>query len=265
MSGKKGTLRPHEAKVTVAQRAVDAALIAAAYGVSLVVAHAAWNVSHGLLLTLTLLAFAFLADANGLYRSFRGVPFSREIIRVVTAFAFVVPIAIFAPVVLGEAALPNHALGVFAVAGLGGLVAVRAIVREVLKRLRVRGYNSRSVAIYGATEIGVELARKIASEPWAGLRLLGLYDDRSEDRRVAIPETQMLGRRHSLVDAARRGEIDIVYVALPMRAEERVRDLVTALADTTASVYMAPNFQDFELLQARMSAVGNVPVVTRRS
>jgi putative colanic acid biosynthesis UDP-glucose lipid carrier transferase len=47
-----------------------------------------------------------------------------------------------------------------------------------------------------------------------------------------------------------------------MRAEERIRDLLTRLGDTTASVYIVPDFFVFSLLHARWTNVNGLPAVS---
>jgi putative colanic acid biosynthesis UDP-glucose lipid carrier transferase len=47
-----------------------------------------------------------------------------------------------------------------------------------------------------------------------------------------------------------------------MRAEDRIRDVLAKLADTTASVYIVPDFFVFELLHARWTNVNGLPAVS---
>jgi putative colanic acid biosynthesis UDP-glucose lipid carrier transferase len=50
------------------------------------------------------------------------------------------------------------------------------------------------------------------------------------------------------VEDARAGAVDIVYITLPLRAEHRITSLITRLADTTATVYIVPEFYAYDLL-----------------
>jgi putative colanic acid biosynthesis UDP-glucose lipid carrier transferase len=47
-----------------------------------------------------------------------------------------------------------------------------------------------------------------------------------------------------------------------MRAEERIRNLLAKLADTTANVYIVPDFFVFELLHARWTNINGLPAVS---
>jgi putative colanic acid biosynthesis UDP-glucose lipid carrier transferase len=133
-----------------------------------------------------------------------------------------------------------------------------------LRELRARGYNTRAAAIVGMTELGEQLALQMQSVPSLGLTVHGYYDDRAGDRCHPIPES--LGRRagslDDLVDAARSGEVDLIYIAFPLRAEPRINELLAQLSDTTASVYLAADFFAFNLLHARWGALGGMPTVS---
>jgi putative colanic acid biosynthesis UDP-glucose lipid carrier transferase len=47
-----------------------------------------------------------------------------------------------------------------------------------------------------------------------------------------------------------------------MRAEERIRGVLTKLADTTASVYIVPDFFVFQMLHSRWTDIGGLPAVS---
>jgi len=64
------------------------------------------------------------------------------------------------------------------------------------------------------------------------------------------------------VQQARAGRIDVVYIALPLRAEPRINAIIRRLSDTTASVYLAYDFGGFDMLRAQWGSVGNVPVMS---
>jgi putative colanic acid biosynthesis UDP-glucose lipid carrier transferase len=61
---------------------------------------------------------------------------------------------------------------------------------------------------------------------------------------------------------AQKGRVDLVYITLPLRAEERMQELIDALADTTASVYVVPDIFVFDLLHARWVNLGGIPTVS---
>jgi putative colanic acid biosynthesis UDP-glucose lipid carrier transferase len=130
--------------------------------------------------------------------------------------------------------------------------------------LRAHGYNTRGAAIVGMTALGERLALQMRASPSLGLRVYGFYDDRAEERCHPIPESlgTYAGSLNDAVNAARAGEIDLIYIAFPLRAEPRINKLLRELSDTTASVYLAADFFAFDLLHARWGTLGDVPTVS---
>ncbi len=144
------------------------------------------------------------------------------------------------------------------------IVASRIVTRWIQRILLSLGYNTRKFAIVGVNELGFQLARNIEASPEMGLKLAGFFDDRPEERNPDIPAD--LGRRvgtiQDLVDQARAGTIDRIYITFPMRAEDRIRGVLDKLGDTTASVYVVPDFFVFQLLHSRWTDILGLPVVS---
>lgn len=139
-------------------------------------------------------------------------------------------------------------------------IAYRLFQRWLVKK----GIYTRGYAIVGVTDLGIQLARNIQSTPYLGLRFMGFYDDRPASRTVEVPEDidTRLGRIKELVEHARQGKIGMVYITLPMRAEKRIAHVLKELSNTTASVYVVPDFFVFELLHSRWTDIQGLPVVS---
>ncbi|OAD21690.1 capsular polysaccharide biosynthesis glycosyltransferase [Candidatus Thiomargarita nelsonii] len=101
----------------------------------------------------------------------------------------------------------------------------------------------------------------IHSNSWMGLEVVGFYDDKLK------PETQLdsvpvLGDLASLIEDGKNGRLDRIYIALPLCAEKRIKDILSALADTAVTVYMVPDMFVFELLHSRWQNLGGLPVIS---
>jgi putative colanic acid biosynthesis UDP-glucose lipid carrier transferase len=55
--------------------------------------------------------------------------------------------------------------------------------------------------------------------------------------------------------------VDLIYITLPMASQPRILKLLDELRDTTASIYFTPDIFLSDLIQARMDAIGDIPVV----
>ncbi len=206
-----------------------------------------------------------VAELSGLYRSWRGSRIRRELYCILITWAYAVP------VLLGLGLLTTYNARVTYETKLGWIIvtplvlaAGRMVLRSLQQQLRARGFNTKTVAICGVNDLGIQLARNLHGSPQLGLRVAGFYDDRPAVRTAQIPAQlgQRSGSLEELLVAARQGKVDIVYITFPMRAEKRIQDLLRALGDTTASVYIVPDFFVFELLHARWTNINGLPVVS---
>jgi putative colanic acid biosynthesis UDP-glucose lipid carrier transferase len=125
-------------------------------------------------------------------------------------------------------------------------------------------WTKRRCAVAGLNELGSQLLTNTRNNPECGMEIVGFYDDRTKTRNELSQEVNDLfrGKLDQLVASAKQGRIDTVFVTLPMRAEARIRWLLDQLADTTASVYIVPDFFVFELLHSRWNSIGGLPAVS---
>ena len=69
------------------------------------------------------------------------------------------------------------------------------------------------------------------------------------------------GNYDQLIDDAKAGKIHNVYIAMQMKDESRIKQLMRELADTTCSVILIPDVFTFNILHSRIEEVNGVPVV----
>jgi len=130
-------------------------------------------------------------------------------------------------------------------------------------RLRARwfaanGANAPRHIIIGVNEVGFELARRLPPNGF-----LGYFDFRSVDRLAHILEpTRLTGHCKDVADYVRAQSINVVYIALPLCNVPRMSELMTALRDTTASVYFVPDAFAFDLIQGRLVEINGMPALS---
>jgi putative colanic acid biosynthesis UDP-glucose lipid carrier transferase len=206
-----------------------------------------------------------VGEVSGLYRGWRGVSLNRELaVVLVTCFYSLSILVTLGVLTRYTDVLPRATLIVASATIISLFTLSRLAVRYVQRSRRSRGIGQRKMAIVGVNELGIRLARNLEDSPELGLQLVGFFDDRPSKRTGDLPEDvgKCLGSIRELVEQARAGEIHRVYITLPLRAEKRVRDVLNRLADTTASVYIVPDFFVFELLHSRWTAINGLPVVS---
>lgn len=144
------------------------------------------------------------------------------------------------------------------------LVSIRVLFRLTLRKARSSGYNSRSIVIAGAGPLGITLARNIMATPYMGYHVVGFYDDKlapneMPDQDLAI---KVLGDLNQLSIDARNCEYDDVYIALPARAEKRMKALIKDLSDSSVSVQYLPDIFTFNLINSHIKDIGGLPVIS---
>lgn len=209
--------------------------------------------------------YFLVAEISGMYRSWRGVTTEREITCATLTWIYTVPVLMTIAYLSDRMAiLPRDATMVWFFTAPLSIAACRIFIRLVQHGLRERGLNTRGCAIVGVTELGFNLARNVEANPNLGLKIVGFFDDRPSERTPDMPSDvgHRLGNISELVKEAQAGRVTQIYITLPLRAEDRVKEVLNQLADTTASVYIVPDFFVFELLHSRWTNIGGLPVVS---
>ena len=209
--------------------------------------------------------YYLMCELTGMYRNWRGVSLERELFCAVITWAATLPTLLAVSVLTRYAVWVDRSLLlIWSLATILVISLARIALRVVHCYLRVHGWNTKGFAIVGVTDLGIELAEKIEKSADMGLRLVGFYDDREDYRLPEIPMGQgrKIGTIEQLVQHARDGDVSMIYITFPMRAEERIKDVLAELGDTTASVYIVPDFFVFELLHSRWTNIGGLPAVS---
>jgi putative colanic acid biosynthesis UDP-glucose lipid carrier transferase len=259
------SVRTHRSLVDLAYRLGDAVAIIAAALVATGYTPGQQLPNLTVIAATTLLVHAVAIEISGLYRNWRGSKLSLELWCVLSNWMYT------APAVLGlglltqfNAELTYTTKMVWLGLTPAAMASGRIVLRMLLRNLRKRGFNTRQFAICGVNKLAVQLARNVQNTPELGLQFVGYFDDRPESRteESAGENRPHAGNLTQLVELAKAGRVDMIFITFPMRAEERIREYLRQLGDTTASVYIVPDFFVFQMLHARWNQIDGLPVVS---
>ncbi len=210
------------------------------------------------------LLFILFGESMQLYRSWRGFGLFRTL--TVTSICWflacvvVFTIAFFAKVSEDYSRLT---IGGWMLSSWVGLCLWRYLSREILRTARVRGYNTRKVAIVGINESALAMRRELEVNPELGYDFKGFYDDRCSTRvHEEHPDAALEGTIDELIELTRRGKIQVIFIALPLKAQKRISMILQMCGDTTASVHLVPDFFTYNLLNARLYEVGGMQTLS---
>ncbi len=146
---------------------------------------------------------------------------------------------------------------------LGGLVlltALRATFDRLITRWRAAGVVERRAVLVGGGAEAVELIHALRAEPTNDIRICGVFDDRENARVPALAEgLPKLGRIDELLEFGRQAEIDMLIVALPMAAEERLVKLLKILWVLPVDIRLSAGSSRLRFRPRSYSYVGSVP------
>ena len=140
------------------------------------------------------------------------------------------------------------------------LAFLQITIRICLYRFYSQPKNSSKAIIIGVNELSIKLAKRLQNQRILGVECLGFFDDRSAER-LKIEPSHILGRLKDIPRFIKAQPINLVYVALPMTAKSRIKDLLEELRDTTISIYYLPDVFMYDLIQARILNIHGVPLV----
>lgn len=135
------------------------------------------------------------------------------------------------------------------------------VVRKFLHHYRVQGKNIRHAVIVGAGDLGIRMARQTEAIPWAGIEIMGFFDDKLEPEGLKASNKPLLGRIKELREYLAVNDIDYVYVALPMRAERKIFWILRECRDLGARIYIVPDLYIFGLHHAEIQSIGEMLVL----
>jgi putative colanic acid biosynthesis UDP-glucose lipid carrier transferase len=141
------------------------------------------------------------------------------------------------------------------------LAIAHALFRAAAPAIRTFQGHAKRIVVAGKNEQGIDLAERLAGDPYSNSDVLGFFDDREVERLEQGVRYPLLGRLQDLPDYAKTNKVDVIYLSLPMASQQRILSLLDGLRDTTCSIYFVPDTFVTDLIQGRVDAVGGVPVV----
>jgi undecaprenyl-phosphate glucose phosphotransferase len=260
-----GTIRQHSAFLVRVGRLLDGMIIFSSLYFAVQVTGETWGKNYLIIALLSILIFETIASFFELYRSWRTVRLRHELFKLLlywTLCVFIILCLLWTfdeYISVSSSVIFGWFLTAFVVISFA-----RYCIRIVMRYLRAYGYDTRRIAFVGANDTIVRLKHTFDSHPWMGMNIMGVFDDRApgEGRDVAVAGHELAGGLDDLHVLAKRGLVDIVYIGLPLAAENRIKTMMDKLSDTTVSICYCPSFFSFDLMNARWDDVFGQPVIT---
>ena len=247
-------------------RVIEVALVAAVgfvvYVGYVVPAHGfAWHYFAAILGIALLAMLAFQVADIYQVQAFRG--HEKQYMRLASAWSVVFLIAISASFFAKAGDQFSRAwLGSFYVLGLFALIAFRRALFLLVRRWTREGRLDRRTVVVGADGNGESLIRSLAAQRDSDVRLVGVFDDRGDDRSLpSCAGVPKLGTVDDLVAFARNTRVDLVIFSLPISAESRILQMLKKLWVLPVDIRLSAHTNKLHYRPRSYSYVGNVPVL----
>jgi Undecaprenyl-phosphate glucose phosphotransferase len=136
----------------------------------------------------------------------------------------------------------------------------RVVLAKALADWAAEGRLARRAVIVGGGEAANELIERLDDTASETIQILGLFDDRDRER---SPETvgsyRKLGRFDDLVSFCREQRVDLLIIALPITAEERILYILKKLWVLPIDVRIAALGSKLRLRSRVYNYIGDVP------
>lgn len=142
---------------------------------------------------------------------------------------------------------------------LFSLYLVHLIALKYSTKKRVR------VAIVGVTANGLAAEEALRKE-YSNMNLeLAFYDERDASRFSELVNqihSPFKGSVSGLVEEAKLGRVDEIYIALPLVALERIRHFLAVMSDTTVDTYIVPDFNSYSTHMSQLRSIHNLQTIS---
>ncbi len=261
-------MRPHQAKQQALVRIIDSCIVLMSLWLAMFLLGYFWPGKYDwndLYLTYGfsgLLMYQFFAEYNEIYFNWRGSPLSTQLFRISSAWLLTLLTVILMFFFIKATAYTSRlAIGIWSVTTPLLLCLFHASHYYLSGIAGPAEGQAYSVGIVGANPLGHRLADTFVNMPSLGYRFLGYYDDRKaeEGRRHHLDDQTWQGNLAKLFEDAKIGKVEAIFITLPMSAENRVREILNTLGDTTATVFYVPDLFAFNLVSSRCVMMQGVP------
>jgi putative colanic acid biosynthesis UDP-glucose lipid carrier transferase len=198
-----------------------------------------------------------------LYRSWRSEARHREFVLITKCWSAVVGILLFALFALGiEQQVSRRVMLAWFIGSPIILFGVHLAARTVLRRVRISGIDNKTCVIVGTGYLGKSVAKCIQNTPWAGIQIVGYFDDTAFGRHGDMAASPaIVGTIQDLQQYIIKKKVDYVYVALPMHRQEQIMNILSSCRTLGAELFVVPDIYSFYLANSEIRMLGDMIVL----
>ena len=186
----------------------------------------------------------------------------RSVLRTLSEWTTVVAILFGLSVAMNlEHAFSSEVITTWVIATGVNLAGAHWASVRLARWMSASAYTGHRHIVVGVNEVGVEFVRRMQKRACAS-QFMGYFDFRDVTRLSGAGLSQLKGHVSEVAQYVRDHGIHSVYLAVPISNASRIQELLTALRDTTASVYFIPDMFSFDVVQPRLLDINGMPALS---
>lgn len=264
MTSYRGLLKEHSSVLNAALHVLDWGAVAVAGWAAHDIYLGSWDLapSYSIVVGIVVLLAALLFPRFRLYQAWRGASIFDEIRAITLAWTLVLFLLFgFAFTTKMGVQFSRGWVGIWAILGWLLLVCDRILLRIGLRWLRSHGFNQRRIVIVGTEGVGEEVARRLLAIPSVGLQVEGFFGIDAALNGGRVVGLPVLGNLQDVAAYVAGGRIDQVWIALPLKEQDKVESLLHDLRHIVVDIRLVPDIFSFRLLNHSVSEVAGLPVL----
>jgi Undecaprenyl-phosphate glucose phosphotransferase len=135
------------------------------------------------------------------------------------------------------------------------------LVGFLVKEMHIRGVNLKKVLIVGAGKLGQKVVERLEKHPEIGFSVVGYLSHSPEKVGKTFMDHKVLGVYQELVRVIRENKVDQIFIALPLKAHDRLEEILTSLGEETVDIKLVPDLLRYMDLHSGVEELDGMPLI----
>ncbi|MDB0439180.1 undecaprenyl-phosphate glucose phosphotransferase [Clostridioides difficile] len=139
----------------------------------------------------------------------------------------------------------------------------RVLIRNILRRYRVKGFNKKHCLVVGATEIASKLIEKIEINRQWGYNVLGCLDEEL-DKKDKFEGISILGKFDDIEKVLQERYVDIVFITVSSKDFYKLEEIIKQCEKAGVKTNIIPYYYDYLPAKPYMDDLDGITIIDIR-
>lgn len=205
-----------------------------------------------------------------LYLPFRFKSYLEEAINVIKSIMLSLLIFVVILFLFKDIHYSRTFLLMFTVVSTVLVIIERAILRRILRGVRLKGYNKKHIIVVGYSDLCVEFLDRISKNKHWGYNVVGIVDDsmslnrKNDEIAITVDNIEILGKTRDLEEILTSYLVDEVFITLNIKEYEKLSYIITATEKLGIRTQIIPDYFKYIPAKPYIEELDGLPVINIR-